>query len=690
MGYRLGVDIGGAFTDLVGYEEESGRFVWVKGETTPSEPSVGVLNTVRKSGLDMSMVTMVIHGQTLVINSIITRDGARVGLLTTWGHRDILELQRANRRDMYNFRYRKPRPFVPRYLSVEINERILGDGSELKPLDEKEVRDAVGRLLEGGVESICISFINSYANPDHEIKAGEIARKTLNERDREDVSITLSHEITREWGEYERTSTAVLNAFVKPKMERYLSTLEREIKNMGYGGSFFSMLSNGGMASFDFVREFPIYSIESGPIAGVIGGMAIAELLNERNVIILDGGSTTTKASLVEDLTPKVNSEYFVGRDKFNPGYPVKIPVIEIEEVGNGGTSIAWIDEVGNLRVGPKAMGADPGPACYGKGGREPTVTDAYVINGLINPNYLLGGEMKIYRDLAIRAVRKIAEHYGITIEEAAEGIIKIANENAANAIRLISVQKGYDPREFSLIAHGGSGPMFAPFIAEELEIKKIIIPTIPPGVFSAWGMLLTDIRHDVIATNVLKVEPKNLEAINETYSDVDRRLASIFKEEEGLSVDELLIFHYADIRYKGQEHTVKVPIKTGIIKKEDVPSIIEKFHVYHERTYSFRLPDSPIEMVNFHGVGIVKVKRPAIREVEEGNLSVDDAIKEQRNVFIHGDFVEMPVFDRSKIPVEKRVEGPAIIEDPTSTVLVLEGQELLRDRYGNIVIYGG
>ncbi len=690
MGYRLGVDIGGAFTDLVGYEEESGRFVWVKGETTPSEPSVGVLNTVRKSGLDMSMVTMVIHGQTLVINSIITRDGARVGLLTTWGHRDILELQRANRRDMYNFRYRKPRPFVPRYLSVEINERILGDGSELKPLDEKEVRDAVGRLLEGGVESICISFINSYANPDHEIKAGEIARKTLNERDREDVSITLSHEITREWGEYERTSTAVLNAFVKPKMERYLSTLEREIKNMGYGGSFFSMLSNGGMASFDFVREFPIYSIESGPIAGVIGGMAIAELLNERNVIILDGGSTTTKASLVEDLTPKVNSEYFVGRDKFNPGYPVKIPVIEIEEVGNGGTSIAWIDEVGNLRVGPKAMGADPGPACYGKGGREPTVTDAYVINGLINPNYLLGGEMKIYRDLAIRAVRKIAEHYGITIEEAAEGIIKIANENAANAIRLISVQKGYDPREFSLIAHGGSGPMFAPFIAEELEIKKIIIPTIPPGVFSAWGMLLTDIRHDVIATNVLKVEPKNLEAINETYSDVDRRLASIFKEEEGLSVDELLIFHYADIRYKGQEHTVKVPIKTGIIKKEDVPSIIEKFHVYHERTYSFRLPDSPVEMVNFHGVGIVKVKRPAIREVEEGNLSVDDAIKEQRNVFIHGDFVEMPVFDRSKIPVEKRVEGPAIIEDPTSTVLVLEGQELLRDRYGNIVIYGG
>ncbi|WP_461866336.1 hydantoinase/oxoprolinase family protein [Thermococcus sp.] len=690
MGYRLGVDIGGAFTDLVGYNDESGDFVWVKGETTPSEPSVGVLNTVKKSKLDMSTVSMVIHGQTLVINSIITRDGAKVGLLTTWGHRDILELQRANRRDMYNFRYKKPEPFVPRYLSIEIDERILGDGTEFKPLNADEVRKAVKRLLKEGVESICVSFLNSYANPSHEIKAGEIVKEILKEEGREDVSVTLAHEITREWGEYERTSTAVLNAFVKPKMTRYLSILEREIRGMGYTGSFFSMLSNGGMASFDFVKEFPIYSIESGPIAGVIGGIAIAELLNERNVIILDGGSTTTKASLVENLTPKVHSEYFVGRDKFNPGYPVKVPVIEIEEVGNGGTSIAWIDEVGNLRVGPKAMGADPGPACYGKGGEEPTVTDAYAINGLINPKYLLGGEMRIYRDLAVKAVKRIADYYNISVEEAAEGIVKIANENAANAIRLISVQKGYDPREFSLIAHGGSGPMFAPFIAEDLEIKKIIIPTIPPGVFSAWGMLLTDIRHDVITTNVLKVETENVEAINKTYSEVDRRLTRIFEEEEGFGAEELVIFHYADMRYKGQEHTVKVPIKTGIIEEKDILDIIEKFHMYHERAYSFRLPSSPVEIVNFHGVGVVKVKRPAIREIEEKNLSVDDAIREYRDVFIHGDFINMPVFDRRKIPIEKKIRGPAILEDPTSTVLVLENQELVRDKYGNIVIYRG
>ncbi|WP_461863237.1 hydantoinase/oxoprolinase family protein [Thermococcus sp.] len=690
MGYRLGVDIGGAFTDLVGYDDETGDFIWVKGETTPFEPSIGVLSTVKKSRLDMSKVIMVIHGQTLVINSIITRDGAKVGLLTTWGHRDILELQRANRRDMYNFRYKKPKPFVLRYLSLEIDERIAGDGKVLKALNAEEVKRAVNKFLKEGVESICVSFLNSYINPEHEIEAGKIIREVLRENDREDISITLAHEITREWGEYERTNTAVLNAFVKPKLAHYLSVLEKEIRGMGYKGPFFSMLSNGGMASFDFVKEFPIYSIESGPIAGVIGGIAIAELMKEKNVIILDGGSTTTKASLVEDLTPKVHSEYYVGRDKFNPGYPVKVPVIEIEEVGNGGTSIAWIDEVGNLRVGPKAMGADPGPACYGKGGQEPTVTDAYVINGLINPEYLLGGEMKIYKRLAVKAVKKIADYYNISVEEAAEGIVKIANENAANAIRIISVQKGYDPREFSLIAHGGSGPMFAPFIAEDLEIKKIIIPTIPPGVFSAWGMLLTDIRHDVIATNVVKVGAETVNIINKTYSEVDSSLTRIFEEEENLSADDLVIFHYADMRYKGQEHTVKVPIKTGAIKEEDIPDIIEKFHVYHERAYSFRLQDSPVEIVNFHGVGVVKVKRPVIREIEKENVSVEDAIREYRDVFIHGDYSTMPVFDRRKIPTETKIKGPAILEDPTSTVLVLENQELVKDKYGNIVIYRG
>ena len=684
MGWRIGVDIGGAFTDFYAINPDTGETVWVKGETTPKEPSKGVIETIKKSKMDLSKAEALIHGQTLVINSVVTRSGAKVGLITTYGYRDSLELQRANRRDMYNFRYRKPEPFVPRYLRLEVNERIKSDGEVLKKLNPEELKKIVEKFKKEGVESICISFLNSYANPKHEIEAGKLVRELTDG----EIPITLGHEITREWGEYERTNTAVLNAFVKPKMYNYLSTLEREISKMGFNGSFFAMLSNGGMAPFEFVKEYPIYSIESGPVAGVIGAIALGELLNEKNIIALDGGSTTTKASLVEDLTPKIHSEYYVGRDKFNPGYPVKVPVVDIEEVGNGGTSIAWIDEVGNLRVGPKAMGADPGPACYGKGGDEPTVTDAYVVNGLINPNYLLGGEMKIYRELAVKVIKeKIARYFDISVEEAAEGIVKLANENAANAIRIISVQKGYDPREFTLIAHGGSGPMFAPFIAEDLEIRKIIIPAIHPGVFSAWGMLLSDIRHDVISTNIVRLDWSDAaERINNTYNELERKLLDIY-EKEGFKEQEVIISRYADMRYKGQEHTVKVSIPSGEIKENKLDEIKDRFHAYHERAYSFKLLDSPVEIVNFHVTGIVKARRVTVQEKKSNSTSAKDAIKEERKIFLNGEFQVLPVMDRDKLPIGTTIDGPMIIEDPTSTVLVLQSQKMQVDKYGNIII---
>ena len=683
MSWRIGVDIGGAFTDFYAIDPDTGETLWVKGETTPLDPSRGVIDTIKKSNLDLGKAEALIHGQTLVINSVVTKSGAKVGLITTYGYRDCIELQRANRRDMYNFRYKKPEPFVPRYLRLEVDERILSDGAVLKELEEEDLKKAVEKFKEERVESICISFMNSYANPRHEIEAGKIVRELTDGK----IPITLGHEITREWGEYERTNTAVLNAFVKPKMQRYLTILEDEIAKLGFGGSFFAMLSNGGMAPFEFVKEYPIFSIESGPVAGVIGGIALGEIIGERNIIALDGGSTTTKASLVENLTPKIHSEYHVGRDKFNPGYPVKVPVVDIEEVGNGGTSIAWIDDVGNLRVGPQAMGADPGPACYGKGGTEPTVTDAYVVNGLINPEYLLGGEMKIYRELAMKVIKeKIADHFGISVEEAAEGIIKIANENAANAIRIISVQKGYDPRDFTLIAHGGSGPMFAPFIAEDLEIRKIVIPTIHPGVFSAWGMLLSDIRHDVISTNVVRLDAENAKSVmNDTYEQLEKRLLEIYTN-EGIEEEKVIISRYADMRYKGQEHTVKVPIPAGDVG-DKIEEIINRFHSYHEREYSFKLLDSPVEIVNFHVTGIVKAKKVAIREKRNHNTSVEEAVKERRKVFFNGESTVLPVMDRDKLPTGIEIEGPMIVEDPTTTVLVLETQKLKVDKYGNIII---
>jgi N-methylhydantoinase A len=686
---RIGIDIGGAFTDLVGYDEESNRIIWIKIETTPDDPSRGVVKAIKKSKIDMSkVVTIVGHGQTVVINSIVTRDGAKVGLITTEGYRDVLSLQRANRRDIYNFSYRKPQPFVPRYLTLEAKERIKSDGSIIIPLDKEKLKSIVRRLIREKVESICVSFVNSYVNPLHELEAREVIQQILEETGNTTIPITLSHEITKEWGEYERTNTAVLNAFVKPKIRGYLTKLENEIRGMGFKGQFFSILSNGGIASFDFAKEFPIYSVESGPTAGVIGGISVAELIKERNIIVIDGGSTTTKASLVENLVQKINGEYYVNRSKFNPGYPLKVPVTDIEEVGNGGTSVAWVDDIGNLRVGPVAAGANPGPACYGKGGKEPTVTDAYVVNGLMNPNYLLGGEMKIYRDLAVNVIKeKIADYYNISVEEAADGIIKIANENAANTIKIISVQRGYDPRDFSLVAHGGSGPMFAPFIAQDLEINKIIIPSIPPGVFSAWGMLLTDLRHDLIATNVMKINENAIDQINETFKGLDKKMIRIFEIDEKVPNDKVLISHYMDMRYKGQEHAAKIPFEERLLRKETLPTLIERFHSYHEREYNFKLPNSQVEVVNFHVVGMSSVEKPEISEVERKISLMESAIKENREVFLNGNRSTLPVYDRREMPVDIRTKGPAIIEDPTSTALVLTNQEFWNDKYGNIII---
>ncbi len=680
MVYRIGIDIGGAFTDLVGYDDETGEFIWVKDETTPQDPSIGVVNTISKSKIDFSKVLSIIHGQTLVINTIIERKGARVGLLTTKGYRDVLELQRSNRRDMYNFRYQKPDPIIPRYLRIEVEERVMADGSVLKPLNEEEVKNGVNKLLKEGVESICISFINSYANPTHELRAYEIVQENT------DIPITMGHEITREWREYERTMTAVLNAYVKPKLTKYLEKLEESFREKGFRRHPFVMLSSGGVATFDIAKRFPIYTIESGPVAGVIGGIYIAKLVGESNVIVLDGGSTTTKASLVEGLTPRVHTEYYVERTKFTAGYPVRVPVVDTFEIGNGGTSIAWIDQIGNLKVGPKAAGAYPGPACYGKGGTEPTVTDAYVVNGLINPEYLLGGAMKIHKQLSYDVIkRKVADHYNISVHEAAEGIVKLANENAAFAIRVVSVQRGYDPRDFTLIVHGGSGPMFAPFISQELEIKKIIVPVIPPGVFSAWGMLTTDIRHDYVYTEIVRLDKESdLRRINEIYSQLETKILEIFKEE--LGVGEVVIHRYADMRYYGQEHTVKVPLPSGKMGDEEVKLIANRFHEYHEREYAFRL-DSPIEIVNFHVVGEYRVRKFELKEIEQASNSPDDALIGDRKVYLNGDDLDLSVYNKQRLTPSFKINGPAIIEDPTSTILVLETQRVSVDKYGNVII---
>lgn len=690
MSWRVGVDIGGAFTDLIAVNGETGETRWVKVESTPEDYSKGVIETFVKSKLDLQAreIKYLVHGQTIVINTIITRSGSKTGLMTTKGFH-ILEIGRANRRDMFNLKYRKPEQFVQRYLTSWIRERIMADGSVLIPIDENEIRNAARELIEKGCKSIAISFINSYANPEHEKKAEKIVKEEMERRGMK-AYVSLGSELSSEWREYERTSTAVLNAYTQPTLDAYIGFLEQALKRMNFEGIFYVMLASGGMATSGFAKRYPITTVEGGPIAGIVGGIALAELLGYEDLIVLDGGSTTTKAGLVKGLAPRITTDYYVGRDRFRPGHSIKVPVVEITEVGNGGTSIAWVDDVGALKVGPKAAGAYPGPACYGKGGKEPTLTDAYVTTGYLNPNYLLGGELKIYRDKAEEALKKVADFYDISIEDAAEAIIRIANDQAAYAIRLVSVQRGLDPRDFTLIAHGGSGPMFAPFIASELYIPRIIVPVIPVGVFNAWGMLVADVRHDLVKTRITKLTNRDEDAklIDELYDSLQKQLLQIFASERA-EPEKVTIVRYADMRYYGQEHVIKVPVMGGRIGVKEVMEIEKAFIDAHEREYGFTLEDNPVEIVNFHTTGILRVKKPTLSKLSQEGRTMGKALKEEREVYFGKTerLKKTPIYARDLLPTDAELSGPAIIEETSSTIVVTKDFKAKTDKFGNILI---
>jgi len=687
MNWRVAIDIGGAFTDLLAIDQDTGEQVWTKLESTPGNYAEGVINSLTRSSLPGNKIGFVIHGQTVVINTIVTRAGSKVGLITTDGF-DTLEIGRANRRDIFSLRYKKPESFVPRYLIAGVKERMLASGEVLTPLDEEGVRNGVRKLVASGAESIVIAFINSYANPDHEKRANEIVADELRRLGREPF-ITLSHELTREWREYERFSTAVLNSYVQSKFSAYLNQIESSLNDLGFHGTFYIMLANAGMSVSGFAKRNPIFSIEGGPVGGVVGGIALAKFLGEKDIIVLDGGSTTTKASLVRDLSPKITTDYYVNRGRFEAGYPVRVPVVEVVEVGNGGTSIIWLDETKRLKVGPKAAGAFPGPACYKKGGREPTLTDAYVVAGYLNPQYLLGGELKIDASLARDSLKEIAENFKVSVEEAADAAIRIANDQAAYVIRAVSVQKGYDTREFVLIAHGGSGPMFAPFLAEELQIPKVIVPPIPPGVFNAWGMLLADIRHDLVQTFIVGLTADSREAkgvINRVFKEMEDRVTQMFVS-EGIK-DPIVLERYADMRYYGQEHAIKVALPNGAYTSEDIKTIETSFIKAHEREYGFTLPGNKIEVVSFHVVGFSRVAKPKLPELDSKAGSLASAQIGERDVYVGKEgWRKVPIYKKELLPKDKPIKGQAIIEEKTSTILVNQSFKAQMDKYGSVII---
>lgn len=674
---RVASDIGGTFTDLVFLNEDTGEVGVAKVSTTPQNFAEGVVKSLQKADFAPSETQFFVHGSTIIINALTERKGARAGLITTKGFRDVLEIGRANRPDIYNMYYTKPKPFVPRHLRVEVRERLNYKGEELEPLNEQDVLEAIQELRANGVEAIAVSLLHSYANPSHEIQCGEIINEIA-----PDVPLTLSHQLTQEWREYERTSTAALNSYVHPIANDYLNRLADNLIDMGMERkALHVMQSNGGSTTFEGGRNAPINLVESGPVAGVIGALFVGELIGEPNVISLDIGGTTAKTSLVEGGTAKITTEYRIERTDDLPGYPILVPTIDIVEIGAGGGSIAWIDSADALKIGPVSAGADPGPACYGWGGEQPTVTDANVLAGRINPDYFLGGEIPLHVDKAVQAMQPIADAFDMSVEDAAMGVIRLADANMMKALRLVSVRKGYDPREFALVAFGGGGAMHAPALMRDLHLKKVVIPT-EPAVFSAWGMLMTDLRKDYIRTLITRTDQVTPENLNAIYKEMEVQAQHALAA-ENVRLGSMHFQRFADMRYKGQEHTVKVPLPDEPITAELLPQVNERFHALHEQAYAFRL-DAPVELVNYHVTALGSVKKPQFRKIDGADLNLADAKKGERRVDFHElGFHNAAVYERDLLPVGVAVQGPAVIEEPASTTVVFPDQRLTRDEYG-------
>ncbi|MBC6413242.1 MAG: hydantoinase/oxoprolinase family protein, partial [Hyphomonadaceae bacterium] len=642
----------------------------------------GVLATIEKANIKYDNVGVFAHGTTVVINALTERRGVKTALITTEGFRDVLEIARGNRPDFFNLRYQKPEPFVPRYLRREVPERMNYKGEVLKPLDLSGLDNILDAFKADGVEAIAVSLLHAYANPDHEAELAEAVRRRWPE-----VSVVASHRITREWREYERTNTTVLCAYIQPTAQEYLQKMENRMSEEGFGGSFYVMQSNGGIDTVAAAKATPITMVESGPASGVLGAAALGRIIGERNIIALDIGGTTAKCSLIDEGRVKITSQYMIGKSKTSAGYPIMTPVVDIVEIGNGGGSIAWVDEDRKLHVGPKSAGALPGPVAYGKGGTEPTTTDANLMLQRINPQFFIGGEIEADMDIVQSEFTRLGKDLGLTAEETARGVVRIANNNMINALKLVSINRGYDPRDFTMIAFGGGGAMHAAALAKELNIPKVIIPA-HSAVFSAWGMLMSDLRRDYIRTQPMPVHKGVSSAIHGTFEEMTAQAKNAFVD-DGLRPEDIYFERYLDLRYEGQEHSVRVPAPNVEINDDVLGDIITRFHDAYEREYTYRL-DNDVELVTFHLVAFGSVDLPELSRIETGS-DASRAVKSRRQVDFDDDGVaEATIYDRDKLTAGASFGGPAIVEESASTTVVFPGQSISVDEYGNLHISTG
>lgn len=682
MSVRVAVDIGGTFTDATLIDEETGTVSIAKVLSTPADPSQGFMHALERAlaegGVRGAQVGIVVHATTVATNAIIEGTIARSGFVTTDGFRDLLEIARQVRPTLYDTRFEKPPPLVPRDRAVVVRERLGPKGEVLLPLEDDSVRAAAAILRREAVESVAVCLLHAYVNPEHEQRVGAILAEEL-----PGVPVSLSSEVAPEFREYLRASTTVINAVIRPVVERYLERIEARLAGAGIGAKLLVMQSSGGVFSSEAARRRPVFMVESGPAAGVIASAYLGETVGRPNILSFDMGGTTAKVGLIQGGRPSVTKDYNVGGHAGAgiggmslSGYPVRTPVVDLVEIGAGGGSIAWVDSGGLLRVGPRSAGADPGPVCYRGGGTEPTVTDANVVLGRLNPAYFLGGEIGLDVEDAYRAIEeRCAKPLGLEVTAAANGIVEIANAAMVNALHLISVQRGYDPREFVLVGFGGAGPVHANALARDAEMRTVLIPR-SPGIFSATGLLTTDVKRDAANTIMRPLTELDATELDARFGELERAGAEELRR-EGLPDDAIEFVRQVDLRYIGQSFELTIPAGDGMA---------ERFHAEHDRTYGFSAPAEPVECVSLRLSSIGRIAKPPPRPLDARG---DAEPKERRQVFYAeaGGYVDCPIYDRYALAAGAAFEGPAVIEEFDSTTVVHPGYGVRVDEGGNLII---
>ena len=675
---RIAVDVGGTFTDVIVLDEATQTLRLEKVETTPHDPAAGVLQSFHKADAKLGAINYFVHGTTLGLNALLTRRGAKVAIVTTKGFRDVYELGRTSRDPMYDLKYRKPRTLVPRYLVFEVTERCDFRGDVLTPFDRAEAHAVTQQLRAQGVEAVAVCFLHAYANPTHELLMEEILRQEF-----PTLLVSLSHQLSREYREYERTSTSVMDAYIKPVIRGYLARLDGALRREGFGGYFLLTRSGGGAMTVASASAQPVHTVLSGPAGGVIGSRYFSQLLDQPNLITLDMGGTSLDASLV------VGGRITIEHEAFLENLPISIPTIDIKTIGAGGGSIGWIDEGGHLQMGPQSAGAVPGPACYQKGGQSATFTDAALLVGYLDPRNFLGGEIQLDVESARHAVKQLAQQLRLSLEQTAAGMLRISEAKITGALREISVERGFHPKDFALLGFGGGGGFVATSVARELGVPRVIIPPGPAN-FSALGMLMVDVVHDFAQTHVVELHRADGAFLKALVANL------IEKGQEALARDGFESHNRtfacsADLRYQGQEHTVNVSIMIPEFTPEAIARLTEDFNAAHMAQYGHCM-DDPVEIVTLRVSAVGILPLPELPTIAQGTGASHSARKGIRAVYqaAHDGYENYVVYDRGRLLAGDRVDGPAIIEESSSTTVLHAGDVLTVGRYGELVIQIG